>query len=68
MVTLSYLMTRVPSLVTFFLKVDSSKAPFMLQVVEGMGTPTLLQARDIFSFHGVTMLRLNDVIRAGTKT
>lgn len=40
----------------------------MLQVVEGVGTPTLLQEREMFSFQGVTMLRLKDVILAGTAT
>lgn len=60
-------MMRVPSLDTFFLSVDSRVAPFMLQVVEGVGTPTLLQDSEMFSFHGVTMLRLNDVILAGTR-
>lgn len=61
-------MIRVPSVVTFFLSVDSKTTPFILQVVEGNGTPTLLHERDMFSFHGVTMLRLNDVILAGTET
>lgn len=59
-------MISVPSLVTFFLRVDSKVAPFILHIVEGVGTPTLLQDRDMFSFQGVTMLRLNDVILAGT--
>lgn len=63
-----YLMIRVPSMVTFFLSVDSKTTPFMLQVVEGEGTPTLLQESEMFSFQGVTMLRLNDVILAGTGT
>lgn len=61
-----YLMMSDPSFVTFFLSVDSKMAPFMLQVVDGVGTPTLLQGNDMFSFQGVTMLRLKDVIRAGT--
>lgn len=61
-------MISVPSLVTFFLSVDSKTTPFMLQVVDGVGTPTLLHDREMFSFHGVTMLRLNDVILAGTGT
>lgn len=39
----------------------------MLQVVEGVGTPTLLQDKEMFSFQGVTMLRLNEVILAGTE-
>lgn len=59
-------MIREPSFVTFFLSVDSKVAPFMLHVVDGVGTPTLLHGNDMFSFHGVTMLRLKDVIRAGT--
>lgn len=51
---------------TFFRKVDSNEAPFILHIVEGVGTPTLLQAREMFSFHGVTILRLKDVILPGT--
>lgn len=59
-------MIRDPSLVTFFLSVDSNTAPFILHVVVGVGTPTLLHGREMFSFQGVTMLLLNDVILAGT--
>lgn len=59
-------MMSVPSFVTFFLRVDSKMAPFILHIVEGVGTPTLLHDKEMFSFHGVTMLRLNDVILAGT--
>lgn len=62
----TYLIIKVPSLVTFFRNVDSKETPFILHMVEGVGTPTLLQDSEIFSFHGVTMLRLNDVILAGT--
>lgn len=56
----------VPSLLTFFLSVDSKPTPFIVHVVAGAGTPTLLQDNEIFSFQGVTILRLNDVILAGT--
>lgn len=60
-------MMSVPSIVTFFLKVDSMTTPFILHMVDGVGTPTLLQASEMFSFQGVTILRLKDVILAGTK-
>lgn len=51
---------------TFFLNVDSIATPFILHVVAGVGLPTLLQDKDMFSFQGVTRLRLKDVILAGT--
>lgn len=63
-----YLMINVPSVVIFFLGLGSKTFPCCFQIVVADGIPTLWHGSDIFSFHGVIISLLNDVIRAGTET